>query len=117
MLPTFSSLIAANKQEGFFWQVDRGPRQQCSGVRRALRITFPAMPKLATQTKVTRFIRQYGNTRQTFYAWKEKHAHMSANELRRLRQLEEEASWLNRLVADSSWRAGSLTMDTSTHNL
>ena len=38
----------------------------------------------------------------TFYAWKNKYAHLGVSELRRLRQLEEENNRLKRLVADLS---------------
>lgn len=36
----------------------------------------------------------------TFYVWKKQFAHLGTNEMRRLRQLEEENNRLTRLVAD-----------------
>jgi putative transposase len=46
--------------------------------------------------------RQLGMSDATFYAWKQKYAHLGVSELRRLRQLEDENSRLKRLVADLS---------------
>ena len=46
--------------------------------------------------------RQPGVSDATFYSWKQKYAHLSVSELRRLRQLEEENSRLKRLVANLS---------------
>jgi putative transposase len=46
--------------------------------------------------------RQLGVSDATFYAWKQKYAHLGVSELRRLRQLEEENSRLKRLVAGLS---------------
>ena len=43
--------------------------------------------------------RQLGISETTFYAWKKKCAHLGVNEVRRLRQLEEENMRLKRLVA------------------
>jgi len=53
-------------------------------------------------TPVGDLCRQLGVSDATFYAWKKKYAHLGVNELRRLRQLEEENSRLKRLVADLS---------------
>jgi putative transposase len=53
-------------------------------------------------TPVGDLCRQLGVSDATFYAWKNKYAHLGVSELRRLRQLEEEHSRLKRLVADLS---------------
>jgi len=53
-------------------------------------------------TPVGDLCRQLGVSDATFYAWKQKYAHLGVSELRRLRQLEEENSRLKRLVADFS---------------
>jgi putative transposase len=44
--------------------------------------------------------RQLAVSEATFYVWKKKYAHLGINEMRRLRQLEDENSRLKRLVAD-----------------
>jgi putative transposase len=41
-----------------------------------------------------------GSERATFYVWKKRYRHLGVNEVRRVRQLEEEKSRLKRLVAD-----------------
>ena len=46
--------------------------------------------------------RQVGVSEATFYVWKKKYAHLGLNELRQIRQLEEENGRLKRLVADLS---------------
>jgi putative transposase len=46
--------------------------------------------------------RQLGMAESTFYAWKKKYAPLGVNELRRLRQPEEENARLNWFT--SSWR-------------
>jgi putative transposase len=53
-------------------------------------------------TPVGDLCRQLGVSDATFYAWKQKYAHLGVSELRRLRQVEEEISRLKRLVADLS---------------
>jgi putative transposase len=53
-------------------------------------------------TPVSDLSRQVGVSGATFYAWGKRHGHASLSELRQLRQLEEEASRLKRLVADFS---------------
>ena len=45
---------------------------------------------------------QLGVSDATFYVWKKKYAYLGVSELRRLRQVKEENSWLKRLVADLS---------------
>ena len=44
--------------------------------------------------------RQLGISEATFYLWKKKYAHLGVNELRRLRQVEDENRRLKQLVAD-----------------
>ena len=51
-------------------------------------------------TPVGDLCRQLGVSDATFYAWKKRYAHLGVSELRRLRQLEEELSWLKRLGSD-----------------
>lgn len=51
-------------------------------------------------TAVADICRQIGISEATFYVWKKKYAHLGVNEMRRLRQLEDENSRLKRLVAD-----------------
>ena len=46
--------------------------------------------------------RQVGVSEATFYIWKKKYAHLGLNELRQIRQLEDENGRLKRLVADLS---------------
>jgi putative transposase len=45
-------------------------------------------------------IRRYGISEQTFYRWKSKYAGMDVQEVKRLRQLEEENRTLKQIVAD-----------------
>lgn len=51
-------------------------------------------------TPVGDLCRQLGVSDATFYAWKKRYAQLGVSELRRLRQLEEEHSWLKRLGSD-----------------
>ena len=53
-------------------------------------------------TPVKEVIRKVGITEQTFYRWKKKYGGLGMNELRRLRQLEEENRRLKQMVADLS---------------
>lgn len=53
-------------------------------------------------TLVKEVIRKVGITEQTFYRWKKKYGGLGMNELRRLRQLEEENRRLKQMVADLS---------------
>jgi putative transposase len=46
--------------------------------------------------------RQVGVSEATFYIWKKRYAHLGLNELRQIRQLEDENGRLKRLVADLS---------------
>ena len=54
----------------------------------------------ATGTPVGDGCRQVGVSEATFYQWKKKFAHLGVNEVRRVRQLEDENARLKRLVAD-----------------
>lgn len=51
---------------------------------------------------ITELCRKYGVSEATFYAWRKKYGGLTASELRRLKQLEEENGKLKRLVADLS---------------
>ena len=44
--------------------------------------------------------RKYGVTKQTLYRWKSKYGSLSASEIQRLKQLEEENRKLKQIVAD-----------------
>jgi len=50
--------------------------------------------------KVAEICRKHGITDQTFYNWKKKYDGLSAEELRRLKDLEQENSRLKRAVAE-----------------
>ena len=53
-------------------------------------------------TPVEEVCRKLGISEQTFYRWKKRYAGVGPQELRRLRQLEEENSKLKKLVAELS---------------
>ncbi len=59
-----------------------------------------ALRQAESGTAVPDVCRQLGISEATFYVWKKKYAHLGVNEMRRLRQLEDENSRLKRLVAD-----------------
>lgn len=59
-----------------------------------------ALRQADTGTPVGDVCRQVGVSEATFYQWKKKFAHLGVNEVRRVRQLEEENARLKRLVAD-----------------
>ncbi len=61
-----------------------------------------ALKQAETGTPVKEVIRKMGITEQTFYRWKKKYAGMLPNDLRKLKQLEEENRQLKKLVADLS---------------
>jgi putative transposase len=61
-----------------------------------------AIRQAESGTPVGDLCRQLGVSDATFYAWKQKYAHLGVSELRRLRQVEEENSRLKRLVVDLS---------------
>lgn len=50
--------------------------------------------------KVADICRQVGISEPTFYNWKSKYAGMTASDIKRLKELEEENSRLKRIVAD-----------------
>lgn len=50
--------------------------------------------------KVSELCREYGIAEQTFYNWKAKYGGMDVNELRRVKELEEENARLKRIVAN-----------------
>ena len=49
---------------------------------------------------VKEFSRKHGISEASFYNWKSKYGGMSANELKRLREMEEENAKLKRMYAD-----------------
>jgi putative transposase len=51
-------------------------------------------------TAVGDICRQLGISEATFYVWKKRYGHLGVNEVRRVRQLEDENARLKRLVAD-----------------
>ena len=51
-------------------------------------------------TAVSGVCRQLGISEATFYVWKKRYGHLGVNEVRRVRQLEDENARLKRLVAD-----------------
>lgn len=52
--------------------------------------------------KVSELVREYGIAEQTFYNWKAKYGGMDVNELKRVKDLEEENSRLKKIVADQA---------------
>lgn len=61
-----------------------------------------ALRQAETGVKVEEVCRKMGISEATFYNWKKKYGGIGVNELRRMRQLEEENSQLKKLVADLS---------------
>ena len=59
-----------------------------------------ALGQTESGTPVGDVCRQLGVSEATFYVWKKRYGHLGVNEVRRVRQLEEENSRLKRLVAD-----------------
>lgn len=53
-----------------------------------------------TSTRVDEVCRKMGISEATFYNWKKKYGGLGVNELRRLRQLEDENNRLKKIVAD-----------------
>jgi putative transposase len=51
--------------------------------------------------KVAEVCRQHGISQPTFYAWKAKYGGMSISDAKRLKQLEEENTKLNKLLAEA----------------
>jgi putative transposase len=61
-----------------------------------------ALRQAETGTPVGGVIRKMGISTQTFYRWKKQYGQMGVDEIRRLKQLEEENRKLKQLVADLS---------------
>jgi putative transposase len=59
-----------------------------------------ALKQAETGTRVDEVCRKMGISEATFYNWKKKYGGLGVNELRRLRQLEEENNRLKQIVAD-----------------
>ena len=59
-----------------------------------------ALKKQASGMKVSDICREIGISEPTFYNWKSKYAGMTASDIKRLKELEEENSRLKRIVAD-----------------
>jgi putative transposase len=61
-----------------------------------------ALKQAENGTSVQEVCRKLGISEPTFYNWKKKYGGIGVNELRRLKQLEEENSKLKQIVADLS---------------
>jgi len=61
-----------------------------------------ALKQADTGTPVDEVCRKMGISEATFYNWKKKYGGLGVNELRRLRQLEDENLRLKQIVADLS---------------
>jgi putative transposase len=61
-----------------------------------------ALKQAETGTAVAEVVRKMGISEATFYNWKKKYGGLSINELRRLKQLEDENARLKKIVADLS---------------
>lgn len=59
-----------------------------------------ALKQAETGTRVDEVCRKMGISEATFYNWKKKYGGLGVNELRRLRQLEDENNRLKQIVAD-----------------
>jgi len=59
-----------------------------------------ALREAEAGTPVTQVCRKMGVSEQSFYRWKRKHMGMGVEELRRLKQLEEENRKRKKIVAD-----------------
>jgi putative transposase len=59
-----------------------------------------ALKQAETGTRVDEVCREMGISEATFYNWKKKFGGLGVNELRRLRQLEDENNRLKQIVAD-----------------
>lgn len=59
-----------------------------------------ALKQADTGTRVDEVCRKMGISEATFYNWKKKYGGLGVNELRRLRQLEDENNRLKQIVAD-----------------
>lgn len=61
-----------------------------------------ALKQAETGSAVAEVLRKLGISEATFYNWKKKYGGLSINELRRLKQLEDENARLKKIVADLS---------------
>ena len=61
-----------------------------------------ASKQAETGTKVDEVCRKMGISEATFYNWKKKYGGLGVNELRQLKQLQEENARLKQIVADLS---------------
>jgi putative transposase len=61
-----------------------------------------ALKQAETGIPVAEVIRKMGVTEQTFYWWKKKFGGMAPNEVKKLKQLEDENKRLKQMVADLS---------------
>jgi putative transposase len=59
-----------------------------------------ALKQQESGMRVADICRQIGISEPTFYNWKSKYAGMTASDIKRLKELEEENSRLKRIVAD-----------------
>lgn len=59
-----------------------------------------ALRQAASGTPIVEITRRMGVSEPTFYRWKKLYAGLDSQEIRRLKQLEEENSKLKRIVAD-----------------
>lgn len=57
--------------------------------------------------KVSDLCRKHGISDATFYNWKSKYGGMKVDELKRLKELEQENTRLKRIVANKAWRSTS----------
>jgi putative transposase len=61
-----------------------------------------ALKQVEAGVPLQELCRKYGVSEQTFYRWRTKYGGLSASELQRLKQLEQENRQLKKLVADLS---------------
>lgn len=61
-----------------------------------------ALKQAETGTRVDEVCRKMGISEATFYNWKKKYGGLGVNELRQLKQLQEENARLKQIVADLS---------------
>jgi putative transposase len=61
-----------------------------------------ALKQVEAGVPMKELCRKYGVSEQTFYRWRTKYGGLSASELQRLNQLEQENRQLKKLVADLS---------------
>ena len=61
-----------------------------------------ALKQVEAGVPLQELCRKYGVSEQTFYRWRSKYGGLSASELQRLKQLEQENRQLKKLVADLS---------------